>query len=317
MRARTPLRSLARPLLAAVAACALALAAAAQVRDGLRPGDYAWSPALAPAGPVLVVVSLPAQRAWVYRNGVRIGTSTVSTGRPGHETPAGIYTILQKRREHYSNLYDDAPMPFMQRLTWDGIALHAGHLPGYPASHGCIRLPLAFAERLFATTDGDTTVVVSEVAAQAPLLVPGPFAGAAATSGTGEADAADAVAGWHPERAAEGPLTLLLGTRDGLLVALRGGVEIGRAAVTASGLPAGTFVYTLREGRLEGASALLRDRPARPWDVVVVDGDAAMRPDLRSAIAEGRLAIPPPFAGAVYDALVPGTTLVVTDQPLE
>jgi len=304
-------------LLVAVVACVLALAAAAQVPDELHPGEYAWTPGLAPAGPVLVVVSLPAQRAWVYRNGVRIGTSTVSTGRPGHETPAGIYSILQKRREHYSNLYDNAPMPFMQRLTWDGIALHAGHLPGYPASHGCIRLPLAFAERLFATTDADTTVVVSDVAEQAPLLVPGPFAGAAAKPGASHVDPATPVAGWHPERAAEGPLTLLLGTRDGLLVALRGGTEIGRVAVTASGLPVGTFVYTLREGSLEGTPAVLRDRPARPWDMVVVEGDPGMQPDLRGAIAEGKLAIPAPFARAVYDALVPGTTLVVTDQRLE
>ncbi|HEY0310082.1 MAG TPA: L,D-transpeptidase family protein, partial [Luteimonas sp.] len=131
-----------------LAACAIALAADVPV-DALRAGESTWTPQMAPSGPVLVVVSLPAQRAWVYRNGVRIGTSTVSTGRKGHETPVGVYTILQKAREHYSNLYDSAPMPFMQRLTWDGVALHAGHLPGYPASHGCIRLPPDFAERLF------------------------------------------------------------------------------------------------------------------------------------------------------------------------
>src|SRR5690606_24247399 len=105
LRRALPLAAL---LVSAAMACALAWATQAPA-DALRPGDSVWAPERAPDGPVLVVVSLPAQQAWVYRNGVRIGTSTVSTGRPGHETPAGIYTILQKRREHYSNLYDNAP----------------------------------------------------------------------------------------------------------------------------------------------------------------------------------------------------------------
>ena len=71
---------------------------------------------------------------------------------PGHDTPTGTFTILQKRRTHFSNIYDNAPMPFMQRLTWDGIALHAGQIPGTPASHGCVRLPTAFARHLFGET---------------------------------------------------------------------------------------------------------------------------------------------------------------------
>src|SRR5690606_30933068 len=105
----------------------------------LQAGEYLWMPEMAPTGPVVLVISLPEQLLHVYRNGVRIGVSTVSTGKAGHETPTGVFSILQKRKEHYSNLYNNAPMPFMQRLTWDGIALHAGNLPGYPASHGCVR----------------------------------------------------------------------------------------------------------------------------------------------------------------------------------
>ena len=128
----------------------------------LKPGEYLWMPELAPAGPVVIVISLPEQLAYVYRNGVRIGVSTVSTGKPGYETPTGVFTILQKQREHYSNLYDNAPMPFMQRLTWDGIALHGGDLPGYPASHGCIRMPNAFAKRLFGLTAMGGRVLVTD-----------------------------------------------------------------------------------------------------------------------------------------------------------
>jgi len=118
----------------------------------LEPGAFVWQPDLAPAGRVEIVVSIPRQLVYVYRGGTLIGVSTVSTGRPGHATPTGRFPILEKHREHYSNRYNNAPMPFMQRLTMDGIALHAGQIPGRPASHGCVRLPLAFARNLFAVT---------------------------------------------------------------------------------------------------------------------------------------------------------------------
>ncbi len=95
------------------------------------PGEFIWTPEAVPAGPVVMVISLDEQRAYVYRNGLRIGVSTVSSGKQGKETPTGVFTILQKQKEHKSTLYNAAPMPFMQRLTWDGIALHAGNLPGF------------------------------------------------------------------------------------------------------------------------------------------------------------------------------------------
>lgn len=119
----------------------------------LRPGEFVWQPELATQGEVEVVVSIPLQRAYVYRGGTLIGVTTVSTGREGHETPVGTFNILQKRPRHFSNLYNNAPMPFMQRLTWGGIALHAGQIPGRPASHGCVRLPLEFSRLLFGVTE--------------------------------------------------------------------------------------------------------------------------------------------------------------------
>ncbi|GAB3752787.1 L,D-transpeptidase family protein [Lysobacter olei] len=126
----------------------------------LPTGAYQWSADIPEDGPTVIVVSLPEQRLHVYRNGRRVAQSSISSGKPGKETPTGVFPILEKKRKHRSNLYNDAPMPFMQRLTWDGIALHAGHIPGYPASHGCIRLPHEFAERLFAMTERDNTLVV-------------------------------------------------------------------------------------------------------------------------------------------------------------
>lgn len=154
-----------------LALCVAVPTAAQQVAaDGsdeilLRNGQWTWieDAAFQPAGgasSVSVLVSIPAQMAYVYRDGVLIAASTVSTGKPGKSTPPGEFTILQKRVHHRSNLYSNAPMPFMQRLTWDGIALHAGKLPGYPASHGCIRFPHAFAQRLFGVTALGTPVSV-------------------------------------------------------------------------------------------------------------------------------------------------------------
>lgn len=144
-----------------VAAAAPLPPSATSMAEPLRPGQFSWAPDLAPVGPVTIIVSLKTQRAYTYRNGVPIGVSTVSTGKPGHATPTGVFTILQKELYHKSNRYDDAPMPYMQRLTWQGIALHGGHLPGFPASHGCIRLPPKFARLLFGVTRLGLTVVIT------------------------------------------------------------------------------------------------------------------------------------------------------------
>ncbi len=111
-----------------------------------KPGEYVWRPEVSPAGPVVIIISLPEQILYVYRNGVRIGRTSVSSGKAGHRTPTGVFTILEKNREHVSSIYRGASMPFMERLTWGGVAMHAGNLPGYPAAHGCVRMPLDFAQ---------------------------------------------------------------------------------------------------------------------------------------------------------------------------
>ncbi|MEQ1497056.1 MAG: L,D-transpeptidase family protein [Novosphingobium sp.] len=109
---------------------------------------------------VLIVISKHSQQMFVFKNGQPWAVSPVSTGKRGHATPAGVFPILQKAVRHRSNLYSNAPMPYMQRLTWSGIAIHAGRLPGYPASHGCVRLPHAFARALFVLTRASATTVV-------------------------------------------------------------------------------------------------------------------------------------------------------------
>ncbi len=136
----------------------------------LAPNRFVWSDP-GTADPVTVVVSLPLQRAFVYRGQALVAATAVSTGTDDKPTPTGLYPILQKAEKHRSNLYD-ASMPYMQRLTWDGIALHAGANPGFPASHGCIRLPAAFARKLFEVTTLGTTVVVTDDAAVTATLDP-------------------------------------------------------------------------------------------------------------------------------------------------
>jgi hypothetical protein len=174
----------------ASAAIPLADAASARSRYGAAPEKKqkrAEEPA-PPAGPMLFVISLANQRVSVYSNDGLYARSPVSTGQPGHPTPRGIFNILGKERMHHSNIYSGAPMPYMQRITWSGVAMHAGVVPGYPASHGCIRLPYDFARRMFGVTQGNERVIVSrhDIAPApfahpklpAPALLPEPGAGA-------------------------------------------------------------------------------------------------------------------------------------------
>ncbi len=157
---------IAGPALASESGGAVAIDAAAVA---LQPNKFVWAEQ-ASTDPVTIVVSIPQQRAFVYRGDRLVAASAVSTGKIGNDTPTGVYPILQKNEKHRSNLYDDAPMPFMQRLTWDGIALHAGRNPGFPDSHGCVRLPMEFAKRLFAITDLGTTVVVTDAEIEGDTL---------------------------------------------------------------------------------------------------------------------------------------------------
>ncbi|MFD1695205.1 L,D-transpeptidase family protein [Roseibium aestuarii] len=148
-----------------------ALMLGASLLFGTSAGQASEQTAALPAGaaveaqlqeaPMQILVSLDEQKIDVYRGATLLKSSPISSGQRGHTTPTGVFSILEKRRKHFSNIYDNAPMPYMQRLTWSGIALHQGRLPGYPASHGCIRLPESFARDLFGITDRGVHVVVT------------------------------------------------------------------------------------------------------------------------------------------------------------
>ncbi len=193
-----------RLAVAAVAAAGALLAfsianpAEAQRRSDSRRHDFSVALSRAAGPPVLAVVSLNDQHVTIYDAEGKVLQAPVSTGRSGYETPAGIFTVLEKQREHYSNLYDDAEMPFMQRITWTGIALHAGPLPGRFASHGCIRMPYGFAEQLFELTKRGMRVVIvrddmTPVAFAHPdLFKPGPIRSEVVLASAADRNATDA-----------------------------------------------------------------------------------------------------------------------------
>ncbi len=279
----------------------------------LKPGEYLWVPEVSPRGPIVMIVSLPEQRAYVYRNGVLIGATTVSTGKKGHETPTGVFTILQKNEDHYSNIYANAPMPYMQRLTWSGVALHAGKLPGYPASHGCVRMPYEFAQKLFAETKTGLTVVVSDEK-QFPSNVAYPGL-VAPIDVTGTPLSEPAVVGatfWRPEAAAEGPVTILITIEDRRISVFRGGVEIGRSPFTLNDPNRKVTLHVLT--RLEPSVGSPLDprtgQPVARW--LMVSGVQEDTVSTEQLLAD--VQIPPDFLRNAVTVVGPGTTMVVT-QP--
>ena len=153
-------------LMAAMGAVMLAEANAAPLPTLEQTKSEAVSQAAPSGGPLHMVVSLKEQKLNLYRGSELVEVTPISSGKTGHATPTGVFSILEKRKKHFSNLYDNAPMPFMQRLTWSGIALHEGKLPGYPASHGCVRLPHDFAKSIFSQTDRGMHVVITNEVAQ-------------------------------------------------------------------------------------------------------------------------------------------------------
>ena len=278
----------------------------ARMAERLKPGQWVWAPQVAPAGPLLVYVDLSRQRATVYRNGVRIAVSTISSGRDGHETPTGVFTILQKDADHKSSLYNSAPMPYQQRLTWDGVALHAGGLPGYPESHGCVHLPMGFARELFGITKLGATVVVQGNAANhihtsdASLLLPIDPKGQAVSQG--DLDAQEYR--WTPERAPTGPLTIIISKRDQRVVVLRNGFEIGRSAAIINDDDPGSHVITLAAGK---------DGKPR-WIYVGLPGHSEDQGRELDEATINRARFPRRFYELVKAELKPGTTILVTQS---
>lgn len=252
---------------------------------GLGPQRYTWKPERSTSGPLLVFVSLPRQEAVVYRNGVRIGRAAVSTGKPGHETPTGVFQILQKDIDHHSRTYGNAPMPYMERLTWDGVALHTGFNPGYSASHGCVRLPDGFARELFKMTHVGGTVVISN-SRKLPVM--------ALTDGPGQGGVKGGTWSGLSRNAAT---SVVVSTSDRRAVVYQNGRQVGSSPVEVRG----------GMTRFQGEEAFLYAGDQR-WHTV--EGT-----DSLGELAKEVL-FPDEFRAVLHQIVHPGTTMVVTSEPL-
>ena len=280
----------------------------ARQAENLKPGEWVWAPEIARTGPVLVYVDLGRQRATVYRNGVRIGVSTISSGKDGYETPTGVFTILEKDVDHRSRTYDDAPMPYQQRLTWKGVALHAGNLPGFPASHGCVRLPLEFAKRLFEITPMGGTVVIAG-GHEDPIKRPAAGVLAPVMRGVTPPPATpltpEGTFTWNPAASPSGPVSIIVSTGDQQVVVLRNGVEIGRAHALVQQQSSQPQVMTLTGGR----------RPQ--WIQVGVSALAGEPAEIISTERVEQMHLPAAFVAGMRSVMVPGTTVLVTQASVD
>jgi hypothetical protein len=310
-----PVRTIALALFASALVCRPAFPQGAKVSspselarlaDSLKPGEWIWAPAVAPTGPILIYVDLSRQRATVYRNGVRIAVSTISSGKLHHDTPTGVFTILQKAVKHRSTKYHSASMPYMERLTWDGVALHAGGLPGYPESHGCIHLPYTFSQELFKITPLGATVVVEGHAVkhitstEASLLAPMDNKGVAVSQE--HLDGAEFR--WTPERSPTGPLTIIISKHEQRIVVLRNGVEIGRSVAEINDNDEGSHVINLTLGANGKPHWIYVGLPGHDDDAGRELDDATIN----------RVRMPRSFYDLVHAALQPGNTTILVTQ---
>jgi hypothetical protein len=275
----------------------------AKQAEKLKPGEWVLKPEIAKSGPVLVYVDLGRQRATVYRNGVRVGVSTISTGKDGYETPTGVFTILEKDKDHRSRTYDDAPMPFQQRLTWKGVAMHAGNLPGFPASHGCVRLPMEFAKKLFEITPMGGTVVIAG-GHEDPIKRPAAGVLAPALAGVTAPPPAQLTPEgqftWTPEASPAGPVSIIISTGDQQVVVLRNGVEIGRAHATVQQQTSQAQVMTYAGGKnKQWIQVGVSDLTGEPVEVISTERVEQMH-------------LPAAFVTGMRSVITPGTTVLVT-----
>ena len=348
---KSPIVPLAAAALLALASAGPATAIEKGTREkaqasNLKPGQFVWEPQASPEGPIDIVISLARQRLYVYRNGVPIGRSTISSGSKGRGTPPGVYMILEKNLTHHSNKYHEASMPYMERLTWGGLAIHAGNLPGYPESHGCVHVPLDFAKELYGVSEigdavliangetkpaatADPNLLFSEPSAAAPTPAPdaplptdgspaptaaAPDASSAMPSASPSAmpsaspepsPAAAPAFTWQPDASPHGPVSIVFTSADKHIYVFRKGVEIGRADIGGpdAGHPYGNYVYvSLSQAFPDGT---------RQWKLLGT-GDGSPPPDLQTLAKT--LTVTPEFRQKMQGIIVPGTTLVITDQ---
>lgn len=279
----------------------------------LKPGEFTWHPERSKQGPVAVIVSIPDQLVHVYRNGVRIAVSTCSTGKAGHGTPTGVFTILEKDKDHHSSTYNNAPMPNMNRLTWSGVALHAGNLPGYPASHGCVRLPMKFSELLFSVTHVGTPVIIAGSHSQPREVVhPGLVL---ADYAEHEFDKVQShlkgkVAAWAPHVTNfSGPASVVISSADRSGTLIINGEVVGQCPVVIRNpeVPLGSHVFVL--------AGLHDDARGLAWHSISHHHEQRADSSAPEERVIDRISASPEVQQRLHAYMHPGMTMVTTDLP--
>ncbi len=264
------------------------------------PSTFTWNPDLSPEGPVVVSVNLGTQTAAVYRNGIQIGSCLVSTGREGYETPTGVFHILEKDADHRSSTYNNAAMPYSERLTWGGVALHAGSLPGYPSSHGCIHLPHEFSKQLFQVTEIGGTVIITENA---------PTGGVSEGHRIQFEEHDEAEIHWAPHDSSSGPVSILFSSREKQIVVIRNGVHIGRAPAHLrlfADKPEGTYAFVFDGWKRDSTSGDVHPK----WHQVGGPADSHQIKSFKHIRTGSRM------KHILETVVTPGTNLVITDEAL-
>jgi hypothetical protein len=318
-----------------------------------RPEAAATTPARAPEGPLQIVISIGSQRLWVYDSKGLLETSTISTGVGGYPTPTGVFAVIDKEVTHYSNIYGGASMPFMQRLTMSGVAMHSGMVTGRPASHGCVRLPHPFAVKLYRLTRLGARVIITpnapvpEDIAHARLFVrkrappPEPLepgsAKSVAIAAASEITTAIAnarvgkVTAERTQELAKLPISVLVSKADGKVTVRHGFRQIyeAPAIIRDPDRPLGTHVYTALELKDDGGTMR--------WQAISLPASGQTAANARKVSRASRSEAEPPFQVAsgppssaaealeridlpqaaverISQLVSPGTSLIVTDH---
>jgi lipoprotein-anchoring transpeptidase ErfK/SrfK len=292
-----------------------------------------------PQGPLIIAISIEKQSLKIYDANGFFAATPISTGMKGHPTPMGVFSVIQKHKLHHSNIYSGAPMPFMQRITWSGVAMHAGVLPGYPASHGCIRMPMAFAVKMWNWTKMGARVVVTPgeitpASLSHPLLatqkvVPQPAAASEPQTDTPPAAKADkeAAADAAINPAISEPsleLRSTVGHDDGAKPAIEEASastpsrELTQTADASEALPAAKAPVTMTDATPSGGSAPQREEPAAQTESAPVTGDAVKAGDAANADTKPEAAKSETATSAAEPTTVnPGETVSSDDKPVE
>jgi len=305
-------------------------------------------PQQTPKGPLQIIISIADQRVSLYDNGTLVARSSVSTGVRRHPTPLGVFSVLEKERWHRSNIYSGAPMPYMQRITWSGIALHAGELPGYPASHGCIRLTNDFAIRLWHLTKRGARVIIARQdvvpveitnphlfvskpktafgSPESPAIAVADNSNKTATATADSQGAGSAPSAVAPQKVV--PISVFVSRKLSRLFVRRGFTPLFDVPVEIQNLeePLGTHVFTVMESENEGSAVR--------WSVVSIPeqstsaNSAKQRKAPKQQIVESvpsvpsshdanaaldRLAVPPDAVEQISELLTPGSSLIISD----